>query len=446
MLGKPFKRKIYDNMLEWKEQSNGTSALLIKGARRIGKSTIAEEFAKNEYESYILIDFSIAPKEAHQLFADLSDLNYLFLRLQLIYHVNLIEHKSVIIFDEVQKEPLARQAIKHLVKDGRYDYIETGSLLSIRKNIKDIVIPSEETRLNMFPMDYEEFKWAMGDETTFPLLKTAFEQGISLGDDMNRRMLREFRLYMLVGGMPQAVLEYINTNNLSMVDRVKRNILELYAEDFRKIDSTGKASLLFEAIPAQLSKNVSRYQISSVIENGREGRVRDVIADMQDSMTVYLSYHANDPSSGMSLHKDLTRYKMFLCDTGLFTTLAFKDRDFTENIIYDKLLSDKLGVNLGYLYENVVAQMLRASGNELYYYTFPKVSSTHNYEIDFLLARKNKICPIEIKSSGYKVHPSLDEFCGKFSERIGEKYVVYTKDYKKEKGIHYLPVYMIPFL
>lgn len=446
MSGKPFKRKIYDKMLEWKVQSNGTSALLIKGARRIGKSTISEEFAKNEYESYILIDFSIAPKEVHELFTDLSDLNFLFLRLQLIYHTNLLERKSVIIFDEVQKEPLARQAIKHLVKDGRYDYIETGSLLSIRKNIKDIVIPSEETRLNMFPMDYEEFKWALGDDTTFSLMKTAFEQGISLGDDMNRRMLREFRLYMLVGGMPQAVLEYINTNNFSMVDQVKRNILELYAEDFRKIDSTGKASLLFEAIPAQLNKNVSRYQVSSVIENGREGRVRDVIADMQDSMTVHLSYHANDPCSGMSLHKDLTRYKMFLCDTGLFTTLAFKDRDFTENIIYEKLLSNKIGVNLGYLYENVVAQMLRASGNELYYYTFPKEASSHKYEIDFLLARKNKVCPIEIKSSGYRVHPSLDEFCGKFSSRTGEKYVIYTKDYKKEKGIHYLPVYMVPFL
>lgn len=441
-----FKRKLYAKMLEWKQEFDGRTALLIKGARRVGKSTLVEEFAKNEYESYILIDFSIASKEVNTLFTDLSDLNYLFLRLQMIYHVNLIERKSVIIFDEVQMQPLARQAIKHLVKDGRYDYIETGSLLSIKKNINDIVIPSEETRLQLFPLDYEEFRWALGDSVTIPLLRSAYEKMIPLGDDVNRRMLRDFRLYMLVGGMPQAVDAYISTNNLSIVDQVKRNILELYEDDFRKIDPSGRAGMLFDAIPAELNKNASRYQVSSVIAGEREERVREILADMQDSMTVLISYHADNPSVGMALHKDPGRYKLFLCDTGLFTTLAFKDRDFIENEIYEKLLSDKLHTDLGYLYENIVAQMLKAAGNELFYYTFPKETSNHNYEVDFLLARKSKICPLEIKSSGYKTHASLDAFQEKFSSRILKRYLIYTKDIRKEKDIFCLPIYMVPFL
>lgn len=441
-----FERKIYQKMLNWKRDSNGKTALLIKGARRVGKSTVAEEFAQKEYLSYILIDFSIAPKEVHDLFKDLSDLNYLFLRLQLIYHVNLENRKSVIIFDEVQKEPLARQAIKHLVKDGRYDYIETGSLLSIKKNVEDIIIPSEETRIEMTPMDYEEFRWALGDKVTIPMLMNAFENRISLGDDVNRRMMRDFRLYMLVGGMPQAVIEYINTNNLSKVDQVKRSILELYQDDFRKIDPTGRASLMFSAIPSELSKNTSRYQISSVIPNEKQDRVLGIVADMKDSLTVNIAYHANDPSVGMSLHEDITKYKIFLGDTGLLTTLIFMDKDFTENIIYEKLLSDKLDINLGYMYENIVAQMLYASGNKLFYYTFPKESSSHNYEIDFLVVKRNKVCPIEIKSSGYNTHASIDEFANKFSSKIGQRYLVYTKDLRKDGDIICMPIYMTMFL
>ena len=441
-----FKRKLYNKMLEWKKEFDGKTALLIKGARRVGKSTLVEEFAKNEYESYMLIDFSIASKEVNALFSDLSDLNYLFLRLQMIYHVNLVERKSVIIFDEVQMQPLARQAIKHLVKDHRYDYIETGSLLSIKRNIKDIVIPSEETRIQLYPLDYEEFRWALDDMVTIPLLLNTYEKMLPVGDDINRRLLREFRLYMLVGGMPQAVDTYIETNNLSIVDQVKRNILELYEDDFRKIDPSGRAGMLFDAIPAELNKNASRYQVSSVIAGEKEERVREILADMQDSMTVYISYHADDPSAGMSLHKDPRRYKLFLCDTGLFVTLAFKDRDFTENEIYEKLLNDKLSTDLGYLYENMVAQMLKTAGNELFYYTFPKETSNHNYEIDFLLARRNKICPLEVKSSGYKTHASLDAFQNKFSSRILKRYLIYTKDIRKEKDIFYLPIYMVPFL
>ncbi len=403
-------------MLNWKSESNGKTALLIKGARRVGKSTIAEEFARKEYSSYILVDFSIASKEVHDLFKDLSDLNYLFLRLQLLYHVNLENRKSVIIFDEVQREPLARQAIKHLVKDGRYDYIETGSLLSIKKNVENIIIPSEETRIEMVPMDYEEFRWALGDKATIPMLKMAFENKMSLGDDVNRRMMRDFRLYMLVGGMPQAVNEYLDTNNFSKVDQVKRSILELYQDDFRKIDSTGRASLMFSAIPSELSKNTSRYQVSSVIPNEKHDRVLGIVADMKDSLTVNIAYHANDPSAGMSLHEDINRYKMFIGDTGLFTTLAFMDKDFTENIIYEKLLSDKLDTDLGYLYENMVAQTLATNGYNLYYHTFLNEASKRNYKIDFLIINNKKICPIEVKSSGYKKHPSLDAFITKFSK------------------------------
>ena len=440
-----FERKIYQKMLEWKS-SDGQTALLIKGARRVGKSTIAEEFAKREYENYILIDFSIAPKEVHDLFKDLSDLDYLFLRLQLIYHVELIERRSVMIFDEVQMAPFARQAIKHLVKDGRYDYIETGSLLSIKKNVGNIVIPSEETRLEMTPMDYEEFRWALGDRTTIPQLKKAFVSKISLGDDVNRKLMRDFRLYMLVGGMPQAVNEYINTNNLGRVDRIKRSILELYIDDLRKIDQTGKASLLFEAIPSELAKNASRYQVSSVLKNEKQNRVLGVIADMKDSLTVYTAYHANDPSAGMKLYEDIAKYKLFLCDTGLFSTLAFMDKDFTENVIYEKLLNDKLDVDLGYLYENVVAQTLYAKGYKLFYYTFPKENSTHKYEIDFLLSKGNKVALVEVKSSGYKVHSSLDAFSEKYSSKIGERYLIYTKDLRKDGEVLCLPVYMTSFL
>ena len=433
-------------MLKWKNERNGSTALLIKGARRVGKSTLAVDFAKQEYKSYILIDFSRTSKQVNDLFEDLSDLDFFFLQLQVAFNVTLIKRQSVIIFDEVQLQPLARQAIKHLVADGRYDYIETGSLLTLKRNVKNILIPSEETRLTLNPMDFEEFRWALGDTTTIPLLASVFEKKIALGDVAHRKMMRDFRLYMLVGGMPQAVSTYIEQNNLMEVDKVKREILDLYEDDFRKIDATGRASKLFRAIPAQLNKNASRYMVSGVIEGGRKDTVADIIADMEDSMTINMAYHANDPNVGMALHQDIDCYKMYLADTGLFVTLAFKDKDFTENIIYEKMLSDKLSADLGYVYENVVAQMLKAKGDELYYYTFPTESGKHNYEIDFLISRKNKICPIEVKSSSYKKHTSLDEFCRKYSGRILNKYLIYTKDLSKQEDVLYLPVYMTPFL
>lgn len=441
-----FKRKIYDKFLEWKKNSDGKTALLVEGARRIGKSTIVEEFAKNEYESYILIDFTKASKEVLNLFDDISDLNYIFLRLQLIYHKELHQRKSLIIFDEVQFCPKARQAIKHLVADHRYDYMETGSLISIRKNVKDILIPSEERQVQMYPMDFEEFKWALGDTVTVKLLRESFEKYQPLGDDLNRRMMRDFRLYMLVGGMPKAVSTYIETNNLRLVDEEKRDILRLYESDFMKIDSTGKAAMLFKSIPSQLEKNASRYQVSSVLENQRNSTVLELISEMESSRTVLVSYKSDDPNAGLTRTKDLENFKLFVCDTGLFTTMLFMDKDFTENIIYEKLLSDKLSVNLGYLYENVVAQILKANGNSLFYYTFLDEKSRHNFEIDFLLARNNKVCPIEIKSSGYKTHASLDAFSEKYSSRILNKYLVYTKDLGKDKDVFSIPVYMTMFL
>ena len=446
MAKKVFKRKIYESLLTWKRQQNGESAILIQGPRRVGKSTIVENFASNEYKTYILIDFSKVSDDVKNLFNDLTDLNFIFLRLQAMYNVVLYERESVIIFDEVQKAPKARQAIKHLVKDHRYDYIETGSLISIKKNVKNILIPSEESKLNMYPMDYEEFRWALGDEVTIPFLKQFFESKKPLGDAVHRKMMREFRLYMLVGGMPQAVVKYIETNNLSMVDRVKRNILDLYEDDFRKIDTSGIMSNMFDSIPSQLSSNARRFKAASASEGTRHDVITGLLPDMADSMTVSVAHNANDPNTGLALNMNLYIYKLFLCDTGLFVTLAFKDKDMTDNIIYDKLLSDKLDTNLGYVYENVVAQMLVARGDRLFYHTFPNESGKHNYEVDFILSRGNKICPIEVKSSGYKTHTSLDAFCRKFSSRISEKYLIYTKDYFRDKDVTCLPVYMTPFL
>lgn len=445
MSERKFRRKVYGKMLEWKTTSKGRSALLLEGARRIGKSTIVEEFAKKEYSSYILIDFNEASQDVKDLFENLMDLDYIFLYLQNIYQTSLYEHESVIVFDEVQQCPKARQAIKYLVKDGRYDYIETGSLISIHKNTKDINIPSEEHRVEMFPMDYEEFRWALGDETGMSLLKQVFEKRMSLGEGINRMKMRDLRLYMLVGGMPQAVNEYLDTKNLQNVDLVKRQIIQLYADDFRKIDPTGRISKLFMSIPSQLSRNLMRYQPTPVVGNIPSDKIDELLLCLEDSKTINIAYHADDPYVGMSLTMDYGKYKLYVGDTGLFVTLAFWDKDFTENIIYNKLLSDKLSANMGYVYENLVAQMLRTSGDRLFYYTFPK-DKTHFYEIDFLLSRGNKLCPIEVKSSGYKTHASLDAFCRKFYDRIGQRYLIYTKDLQKDEQTLLLPVYMTPLV
>lgn len=439
-----FKRKLYDRLLEWKRVQNGKSAILIEGARRVGKSTLVEQFAKNEYESYILIDFNEASDEVKSLFNNLMNKDFIFLQLQVLYNVVLKERKSVIIFDEVQKCPLARQAIKYLVKDGRYDYIETGSLISIKKNTKSITIPSEEERVTLYPMDYEEFRWAVGDEATVPLLRTFYDRQLPL-DKAHRDKMRDFRLYMLVGGMPQAVNEYIETNNFSMVDHVKRGIIKVYQDDFQKLDETGRLETLFMEIPSQLSQASNRYKPYTVLGDVNDEKLVELLKDLEDSKTALFSYHSNEPNVGMSLTKDRSKFKIFCADTGIFVTLAFWDKDHTENIIYQKLLNDKLSTNLGYVYENMIAQILAASGNKLFYFTWPK-DQTHYYEIDFLLSRGSKLYPIEVKSSGYKSHKSLDVFCQKYSHIVDRRYLIYTKDLKKDEETLLLPVYMTPFL
>ena len=439
-----FKRKLYDRLLEWKRVQNGKSAIMIEGARRVGKSTLVEQFAKNEYESYILIDFNEASDEVKSLFNNLMNKDFIFLQLQALYNVVLKERKSVIIFDEVQKCPLARQAIKYLVKDGRYDYIETGSLISIKKNTKGITIPSEEERVTLYPMDYEEFRWALGDEATVPLLRTFYEGRLPL-DKAHRDKMRDFRLYMLIGGMPQAVNTYIETNNFSLVDHTKRSIINVYRDDFQKLDPSGRLETLFMEIPSQLSQTNNRYKPYTVLGEVDDDKLLELLKDLEDSKTTLFSYHSNDPNVGMSLTKDIAKFKIFCADTGLFVTLAFWDKNHTENVIYQKLLNDKLSTNLGYVYENIIAQVLAASGNKLFYYTWPK-DETHNYEVDFLLSRGAKLHPIEVKSSGYKTHKSLDVFCEKYSHVVERRYLIYTKDLKRDMETLLLPVYMTQFL
>ena len=444
-MGTIFKRKIYDEMLVWKSESAGQSALLIEGPRRVGKSTIVRTFAQNEYRSHIIIDFAKASTEEKRLFNDISDLDYFFIRLKLLKGVTLYERESVIIFDEVQQYPIARQAIKYLVEDGRYDYIETGSLISIHKNVDNIVIPSEEEAISMYPMDYEEFRWALGDTETIPLLKEMLGKKKSLGDDVNRKLLRDYRIYMLVGGMPQAVSKYIETMDLMKVDKVKRSILRIYEQDFHKLDNTDRAKAIFKAIPSELNMDSTRYRINTVLGKVRNDAVRGIVEMIEDSKTVNIAYHSNDPNVGMELTSDKSSYKMYLCDTGLFVTLAFWDKKYTDNVIYQKLLNDKLDANLGYVYENAVAQALVSSGNKLFYYTWLD-DNKHTYEIDFLLSRGSKLWPLEVKSAGYSTHKSLDLFCKKFSSRINNRYLVYTKDLRKDCEVTMIPIYMVGLL
>ena len=433
-------------MLEWKTNRSQKYSLLIKGARRVGKSTIAKEFAKKEFKSYILIDFAHASKAIIELFEDMYDLDMFFLKLQQFSKTRLYENESVIIFDEIQLCPKARQAIKYLVADGRYRYIETGSLLSLRRNTQDILIPSEEYKISMYPMDYEEFLWAIGDNVTADTIRLLLETKKPAGNSMHRELMRIFRLYMLIGGMPQAIETYLEKKNLCSVDETKRAIVDLYEEDFTKIDGTGLAGDIYDSIPASLTGNNSRYVYSSAKKGTRSEQIYRLIPDMLSSYTVNIAYHSNNPGVGMALEKDTERFKLFTSDIGLFITLSYKDKDFTENLIYDKLLSDKLDANLGYVYKNAVAQTLVAKGNNVFYYTEKSETSNHLHEIDFLLSSGTKMCPIEVKSGNYKTFKSFDDFCNKFSSRIGEKYIVHTKDYKRENGVTFIPVYMLPFL
>lgn len=439
-----FKRKAYDTLLEWKDKYADRYAVLLEGARRVGKSTIAEQFAINEYKSYILIDFSKAPNEVLECFNDVHNVDMFFLRLQAVTSIDLYAHESVIIFDEVQLFPKARQAVKHLVKDGRYHYIETGSLISIKKNVQNILIPSEEMKIQVYPMDYEEFCSATGQN--YSMLRTLYEMKQEAGQQVNRKLMRDIRIYMAVGGMPQAVETYVNGGNFSMIDKVKRQIITLYEDDFKKLDPSGKLSAMYHSIPAQLSKDTKRYRISTAVGQRRSSKDDTFIYDLIDSKTVLPSYNSTDPRVSLSLTKDVESYKLYIADTGLFITLMFFDRPETENEIYAKLLSDKLPANLGYLYENLVAQMIAASGRELYYHTWEKEGSTHYYEIDFLISQGAKVSAIEVKSSGTGKHESMLEFGKKYSKNLKDCVLISQKDVGKKENIRYIPVYMTPFL
>lgn len=439
-----FERKVYRKLLDWKDKYSEKYAVLLEGARRVGKSTIAEHFAQNEYKSYILIDFSKTTDNIRDCFNDIGNLNMFFLRLQAETGITLYEHESLIILDEVQLFPKARQAIKHLVSDGRYSYLETGSLISIKKNVKDILVPSEEMKIQVYPMDYEEFCMAAGNN--YELLRQIYHMNSAIGQATNRKLMRDLRVYMAVGGMPQAVEAYIEGKNFSEIDMVKRQIISLYEEDFKKIDSSGRISALYHSIPAQLAKDLRKYRITTAIGKKNNTRADELIYELIDSKTVLPCYNSTDPRVNLADTKDFDSYKLYLSDTGLFVTLMFIDRPVTENDVYAKLLSDKLPANLGYLYENLVAQMITASGRELYYHTWEKAGSTHYYEVDFLISEGSKINAFEVKSSGSGKHESINEFNRKFSKNVHNIYLLSQKDVGKEEKLLLKPFYLMPFL
>lgn len=445
-----FKRKIYEELIKWKRISNGSTALLIDGARRVGKSYIAEEFAKNEYKSYILVDFGNVPNDVLHLFAqESSDLDLFFAKLSAFYGIKLFKRDSLIVFDEVQQFPRARQLIKYLVADGRYDYLETGSLIRLKKNVQDIIIPSEEEHIEMFPMDFEEFLWAMGDTVTAPLIKACFESKKPLGQALHRKIMNDFRQYVLVGGMPQSVAAYLNGKDFEASDMAKRRILKLYHDDVSKFAEgyEDKVFALFDGIPAQLSKKEKKYKLSSLGKKARFRSYEDSFVWLNESMIVNTCFNATDPNVGLALSADHSTQKCYMADTGLLVTQTFMDKAFTENGLYRAILFDKLSINEGMIMENVVAQMLRTNGHKLYFYSRSDATNRKNdMEIDFLITEGKKICPIEVKSNNYVSHSSLDKFRDKFSSKIGNSYILYSKDVIVKDGIIHLPIYMAMFL
>ena len=439
------KRKIYDRLLEWKNGRHGKTALLIEGARRVGKSYIVEEFGRNEYDSYMLIDFGMVGKNVKALFDDLTDIPFMLQRLSSLMRVKLHERSSLIIFDEVQKFPRAREAIKYLVQDGRYDYIETGSLISIHENVKDIIIPSEEESVNMYPMDFEEFCWSLGDEVTVPLIREHFEKKEPLGTDLHKAVLNQFRKYMLVGGMPMAVDAYARTSDFGKAEEAKRLILDLYMEDISKKSKKNKLRTmkLFEAIPLELSKHDKRLKTSDIEENGRIDRFEESIRWLEDSMIANTCYNTTVPSVGLNLNTDLGSVKVYMGDTGLLVSLAIDENETIEHDVYNSILNDKLHINEGMFMENMVAQILRANGHRLFFHSFYKGEGKKNrYEVDFLVRSGNRICPIEVKSSGYSAHSSLDYLMEIYSKTLGQAYILYSKDLRKDGNILFLPLYM----
>ena len=443
-------RKIYRKIKAWKNNDNGSSALLIEGARRVGKSYIAEKFARNEYKSYILVDFAVAPKEIHDLFkTEASDLNHIFATLSSNYKVKLYERDSVIVFDEVQLCPHARQLIKYLVKDGRYDYIETGSLITLKRNIRDIVIPSEEESIKMFPLDFEEFLWASGDEVTYPVIKQHFEKEKPLGAALHRSIMKRFRQYMLIGGMPQVVETFALNNDYETADRIKKRILKLYRDDVSKFAEgyESKVYSIFDNIPGQLSKKEKKYKLSSLGKSARMREYEDAFIWLDEAMVVSPCFNATDPTVGLKLSEDHATQKIYMADTGLLVTQAFRDDSYIDNRLYRDILLDKVNVNEGMLMENVAAQLLRSSDHELFFYSRSDTNNrAEDIEIDFLIKQGRRICPIEVKSSAYRHHSSLDKFIKKFDKRLGKKYLLYPKDIMVKDEVVHLPLYMAGLL
>ena len=444
-----FRRKVYAKLLQWKELAAGTSAVLLEGARRIGKSTIVEEFAKNEYDDYMILDFARENRDVQNLFIDdMDDLDSFFRNLFLLKGRDLKGKNCVLIFDEVQLFPQARQAIKYLVADGRYDYIETGSLISIRKNIQNILIPSEEYRIKMYPMDFEEYLWALGDTVTFAAIKSSYEKRKPLGDSIHRKVMKKFRTYMVIGGMPQAVSAFVEGKTFAQIDFIKRNILSLYEEDLAKYDRDNreKASVVFRTIPEQLENKNSHFKFSLIDKNARYQNYVDAVSFISESMMGNECINVTKPEVALELFADRSNFKLYMGDTGLLVTQIMKSRDETDEDLYKALIIDNLSINQGMIIENVVAQMLRASGHELYFHEYlytPEDSAREKkYEIDFMTVKKKKICPIEVKSSGYTSHKSFDYLTKKYQMKMQDRYIIYTKDLKYKDEIMYIPIYM----
>lgn len=449
------KRKILSELIKWKNDGASKTALLIDGARRVGKSYIAEKFARENYKSYILIDFNRVGDDVKELFANyLNDLDSFFMYLSGYYNVKLHERESLIIFDEVQMYPRARAAIKYLVADGRFDYLETGSLMSIKKNVQDIVIPSEERHLKMYPMDFEEFLWALGNDTLMPFIRSRYESGKQMGQAMHRKAMDYFRQYLIVGGMPQAVEEYVSSRDFDRVDQIKRDILTLYRADIVK-HAAGyemKVESIFDEIPAQLQKHEKKFKLASLKKGARMRDYEDAMFWLDDAMIVNMCYNSTAPSIGLKLNMDRLTLKCYMADTGLLISHAFDEKGLVTEEIYKKLLFNKLEVNKGMLVENIVAQMLAASGHKLYFYSnSSKDDKESRMEIDFLIAKskisnRHNISPIEVKSSNNYTLSSLKKFIAKFKEQTHIPYVLHTGDYKEQDGIVYLPLYMTPLL
>ena len=448
------KRKIYNRLLNWKETQNGQTAILIDGARRVGKSYIVEEFARKEYKSFVLIDFSKEDKQLKQLFEDhLSDLDVFFRMLSLLKDVKLYPRESVIVFDEVQQYPPARAAIKHLVKDGRFDYIETGSLVSINRNVKNIVIPSEEERIDMHPMDFEEFMWAMGQEDLMDYIRECFSLRKPLGNLLHRKAMELFRQYMIVGGMPQAVESYIKDKDFDKVDHIKRNILNIYRADISKYAAgyEQRVTRVFDTIPSQLQRHEKRFRISDLEKGARTRNYANAFFWLEESRVINVCYAATEPNVGLNLSRNDAKRKLYMADTGLLIAMAFDEKDIQQGQLYKKLMFDKLEINKGMLVENIVAQMLRAAGNKLYFYTNASHDKEDKMEIDFLVRKpsvtsRHNISPIEVKSSTRYTLTSLNKYRRKYAEYLATAYVIHSNDYEEKDGIAFVPFYMTPLL